>query len=364
VFIIHIGRPKAGSSSIQHFMDANADELFGLGVIYPEIGKGAGAAHHPLAFARQGRSCADLSRGEWSRLSELGRRNPDKRIVLSSESLSFVRASHIREVRALLGDVPVTIIVYVRDTSATIIAHYNQTTKLGGNLDDFDTYFDRRDLARRWDLIERIEGWAQAFGWSSIRVRALDERDLVGGDLIEDFLSICGVSLTDLGGKNAKGRERRNVSDGWKTVEVIRQLHLTLRNEMKGEPGDAEVSRRAIARRLRTICKEIMSDLNLDAERTTYLSRSQREVCHSVYAREVAKLNDKLGGTIIPLRESPTAIEREFLPAVDQIPVNERRKIAMALERKLVHRSGRPRNLRGVEITPELRHALLAAITL
>jgi hypothetical protein len=345
-------------------MDTNADELLQLGVIYPEIGKGQGAAHHPLAFARNAKNSLEVSRRRWSDLSELGRRNPDKQIVVSSESLSFVDRKHTREVRKLLGEAPATIVVYVRDTSAAITAHYNQSTKRGGNLDDFDTYFARRDVERRYDLVARIETWADAFGWPSIRVRALDQHNLVGGNLIEDFLSICGMSLADLGGANARGVERRNVSDGWKTVELIRQLHRALRAEMNGVSANAESIRRSMAWRIRAICKEIMSDLDLDAERATYLSKSQRDVCHSVYARELAKLNEKMGGTIIPAPEPVAGVERPFLPTIDQVPASERKNIAARLEARLVSRSGRAKSLRGVEMIPELRRALLTSVTL
>lgn len=362
MFIIHIGRPKAGSSSIQHFLHSNADELLQLGVIYSDIGKGQGAAHHPLAAVRHSKNSVESAFRNWSDLTELGRRNPDKQIVVSSEALSFVNRKHTRQVRKLLGDAPATIVVYVRDTSAAVTAHYNQSTKRGNNLDDFDTYFARRDVENRYDLLARIETWAEAFGWPSIRVRALDSRNLVGGDLIEDFLSVCGVSLAELGVVDAKGLRRRNVSDGWKTVEVIRQLHLALRAELDGASTAAESIRESMASRIHTICKKVMSDLDLDAERAIYMSKLQRNVCNSVYAREVEKLNDKMGGAIIPAPELDAGVERPFLPVIDRIPARERQKIAARLEARLVSRLGRAKSLGGVEMTPELRQALLTAV--
>ena len=50
MLILHIGRHKTGTSSIQHFLHDNREELKARGVIYPRP-VGAAAAHHGIALA-------------------------------------------------------------------------------------------------------------------------------------------------------------------------------------------------------------------------------------------------------------------------------------------------------------------------
>ena len=49
--ILHIGRHKSGTSSIQHCLNRNVDLLSAAGILYPKHGRGGRVAHHDIAKA-------------------------------------------------------------------------------------------------------------------------------------------------------------------------------------------------------------------------------------------------------------------------------------------------------------------------
>src|SRR5262245_9279802 len=105
LFILHIGRHKAGSSSIQNFLALNAKKLQRLGVLYPEIGRTkkhrgrfAGEnhwAHHDLVREINNDLRADPHLGGWSDVGKLATSNPDKKIVISSEGFETLKKPQI-----------------------------------------------------------------------------------------------------------------------------------------------------------------------------------------------------------------------------------------------------------------------------
>lgn len=75
--ILHIGRPKTGTSSIQHFLAANAEALAAEGAVYPRAGRrapdrrGLRAAHHALAAICDGRLEGAAAFGAASNYNEI-----------------------------------------------------------------------------------------------------------------------------------------------------------------------------------------------------------------------------------------------------------------------------------------------------
>src|SRR3712207_6517385 len=113
MFILHIGKHKAGSTTIQNFLTCNAEKLRRFDVLYPEIGR-KHHAHRSLNHEIKNTSRADLSLGGWSDIKALQRDNPDKKIVLSNEGFETLKSSQIRALREQLGDAPTLIVAYVR----------------------------------------------------------------------------------------------------------------------------------------------------------------------------------------------------------------------------------------------------------
>jgi hypothetical protein len=324
LLILHIGSHKAGSSSIQYFLARNAERLRPFGVIYPQIGRQRWA-HHRI---KNDLLADPQNMAGWNEVRDLGKAHPDKRIVISSEGLETLKERHIAHLKRHLDGIPTRILVYVRDLASVLPSRYNQLTKMGINIRDFDCFYAHRGPSRGYELASRTELWADVFGWENLRIRSLDSRSLAGGDLIQDLLSVLDVSLDELGGPAAEGLALRNVSLGWKTVEVLRALYSDAKAHVERETDNPKPVKIGS---LRKSCIQIMQDLTLDSERSQYLTTEQYKECKSVYSREILKLNDKIFGPKLPLPDNPPIGERPFLPSIERIPADQRAEIGRRL---------------------------------
>ena len=308
-------------------MSCNAERLRELGVLYPTIGRNRNA-HHQLAQQLRNGDYAPIDQ-----IAALKADHADEYVVVSSEGLCLIRDSEIAELGARTAHLPVRVVVYIRDLAGFISSLYNELTRKGINLSNFDEFFIRDSLDSLLRILNGIEAWAGIFGWENIRVRSLDKRSLTGGTLIDDFLSVFGLSLVDFGGAAAAGLEPQNLSLGWKVLEVLRAQF----SEIDRHPENRETRRgrthikRHIASALRDSVVEVMTQLDLSSQRTQYISARQWSECNEVYGREVERLNQRLVGPKIPLPEPQLIAERPFLPTIQQIPSAERRDIASRL---------------------------------
>ena len=332
MLILHIGRHKCGSTSIQYFLSRNAERLAELGVSYPKVGR--------VLHAHHGLSSALVADREEELLEVLGleRADPERKFVLSSEGLELLKPRQINALKARVGDTRVRIVVYVRDLSGLVPSRYSERTKKGANTLDFDRFFDKHGQFRRLDNSLRVELWARAFGWENLRIRSLDSRSLTGGNLIADFLSILGLELSALGGRQARGLEPQNVSNGWKVLEVLRAqyTHFAPYEEHQFKKKNRSVLSRDVHWGMRTLMVHIMTELGLDAERTQYLSARQWQRCDDVYTQDIENLNKYIVGPPLPQPEQRMNQDRPFLPSIELIPIEERRAIAARLESVLV----------------------------
>lgn len=333
MFIIHIGKHKTGSSSIQQFLATNADKLQQFDIIYPQIARQK-KAHHNLVRQLKGDRRFGPVLGGWDEIRALAEKK-DSRIVLSSEGFETLKEQQIRELKQRVGGVETTIVVYIRRLSSLLPSRYNQLTKKGINTDDFDQFYSLYGPPSGFNLMHRIQRWGDEFGWENVRIRLLDARHLTGGTLIDDFLSVLGVSLADVGGPGAK-ELFQNVSLGWKPIEVLRALFSCLRQYVDSDPDNPSRIRRDTASLVRAVCLETLSALKLDTERTPYLSAGQYKECDDVWATELGKLNEVIVGPKLPLPDAARPpVERPFFPTIQRIPREERAEIAARISAEL-----------------------------
>jgi hypothetical protein len=329
VLVLHIGRHKSGTSSIQYFMSCNANRLRELGVLYPMVGRKR-HAHHALAAGL----CANIYE-ELDSIIDLHASSSEKHVAVSSEELSLLSSSQIAEVRRRIDRHNATVVFYIRDLAGIMPSIYNERTIKGMNLLDFDSFYEAQNLSSGLKMLTRAEQWAKHFGWENVRVRSIDPRNLSGGTLINDFLSIFRLSLKDFGAAKAPGLHPQNVSHGWKVLEILRAQfgELALHQEnFEIRRGRPHIQRR-VASSLRNSVVNVMAELNLDSQRTQYISAQQWKECNESYGRVVARLNEKLIGHTIPMPKDHIVTERPFLPSMGEIPFEERREIAARLQR-------------------------------
>src|ERR1051325_7232329 len=109
MFLIHIGRRKAGSTTIQSFFHQNADALEKAGLYYAEVGRTT-KQHRDIARSFK----SDISGPEIAamkeRLGYLASAHPDRKFFLSSESLEGIRTPSLAMLAEAISPHPVQIL--------------------------------------------------------------------------------------------------------------------------------------------------------------------------------------------------------------------------------------------------------------
>lgn len=179
--VLHIGRHKTGTSSVQRYLSKNREALKRDGVLYPDLGILSGRieiAHHELALA--------INRGDTSAievfLGEIERQQNEANsstLVLSSESFqNIIDASSIKEIFSGHNLYP---ICYVREIVGYYCSSYAQFIHANNYFADPYSYLKMFDTR----LGEFVSKW---YGFSKNSCfRYFNNNFLKGGDVVQDF---------------------------------------------------------------------------------------------------------------------------------------------------------------------------------
>ena len=292
---LHIGRGKAGSSTVQSLADTHGAYMQSIGVFCPLTLHGlSNNARLASALERPGTDRPTIKKFRKDLV-----RSPSPKMLVSAEAFHGLTSEGLARLKRLLGDRQVHILFYVRDYPGWLPSRYAQGTKKATNLDDFDRYLERnRDGI---PVVARLENWAQVFGWPSMHVRPLDTANLFGGDLVADVFRAMGIEAP------APPVSRQNESPHWMTLEVMRELAIRL------APDRAPDSRSV--RAIRRVIEEAVA---MEPRRTPYLTRSQWQWLADLYRADIDRLGGYMGRTF-PLALAAPEGERQFLPSFGAI---------------------------------------------
>lgn len=248
---VHVGLPKAGSTTLQTFFMANRSRLAAQGVVYPA----SGPYHHKVAHHVWARAMKGDRFGYWwmppgdprYAIEPLHRAliddieaAPQPKVLLSAEELWHPAVP--ATLGALFADRPwtVRVLVYVRRQDDLLISAYNQCVKtldprlpdretIGGidefvatELSDPDSLFDLRPI---------LEGFIAAFGPESLIVRPVEPDQLVGGCLVDDALTALGLDPDD----DYERPARLNASLPQSLIELIHRFNQRNRLDRKSQ---------------------------------------------------------------------------------------------------------------------------------
>ena len=192
---IHIGVHKTGSSAIQHFMDNNRELLLNKHkLLYPKMkGDDHWFQHNFLA--------SGLKKGNSSRFNTFLTKEAttSDRILLSSESFSGTETipNGMESIKDSFEHIK--IIAYLRRQDLWLESVYRQfvKNKRFSLTDTFDVWVENylTDSSELYscDWIELLTKWSKVFGTENIIVRPYEKTQFLGGNIIEDFLSIINI---------------------------------------------------------------------------------------------------------------------------------------------------------------------------
>ena len=214
--IIHIGTEKTGTSSIQTFLRDHRRHLMGQKVLYP---RAPGDLNHTrlsayamdderredVHFSTGVRTDDDLKRFR-VRLhrklrAEIARRSPDCVVVSDEHFHSRLRSTReLERLRDLLEPLAQTIevVVYLRRQDEMAASAYASHLKFGSCLPPIDAYLEGVEGDDAYYQLEAlVDRWRGVFGRDQVTARVFERARLHDGDVLEDFLQICGIDAGD-----------------------------------------------------------------------------------------------------------------------------------------------------------------------
>ena len=182
--LLHIGRQKTGTTSIQRYLLENSDVLEEAGYYYSSEATYREEGHHKYASLL----VKDSSRGhkvdatsqspqEFSELFDFLR--PDKINIISSEEF---QKCDPRDVKKAFEGHEVSVVCYIRNELDALVSSYVQKVHASGYSETMAEYV----MSTRLDYLDFLTQWSSVFG-SEFSVRIFDKSRLHQSNVICDF---------------------------------------------------------------------------------------------------------------------------------------------------------------------------------
>jgi hypothetical protein len=220
------------------------------------------------------------------------------------------------------------IYLVLRDLVDLMPSSYAQKVKYAFHEFDFDSFFGPRMTKRRVQYFDTAKRWADAVGWENLQVRVLEPAHLLNGDLVEDFLHVCGVTI-------ATGTLRlikpgiQNAAPGWRVLEATRALRSGCHGLPPTHPLPSMIrenrKKKEFGIELGECAAAAGERQGWNSERGQYLTRDQAQHSYETYRENVLRLNERLSQKLPmpPDLDARGFSGRDFLPDVSRISPRE-----------------------------------------
>lgn len=202
--IIHIGTPKTGTTSIQAILAENRDTLHAYGFSYPKtpgskahtaIGAFMSyAAGKPVGLLQ--RRTGPIEKFKSALYEEINGLSSSVHTVIFSSEHAFnqgFEAGVVHALRNLLDPMfgHYRIVAYVRRQDEQAVSLYSTLLRAGRMpRSPLPEVGDNRMV---YDFDAGLRPWIDTFGRSTVTARLFQRSDLAGGDVVTDFLKLCGM---------------------------------------------------------------------------------------------------------------------------------------------------------------------------
>ncbi|MBE7213944.1 hypothetical protein MK852_17105 [Shewanella benthica] len=207
--ILHIGTEKTGTTSIQHFLSENRQQLLKHGVLYPHIGPRSDAhfdlvnALHPLDNnGRRMEFLPPVTHDDdyyWNALSACIEDNRDKTIILSAEHFSSrLKNNALGYIRDFFDklDIKPEILIYLRPQEEYIESSYSTAIKSGSHQTFEQVMKQYQRQPHRYNYSILLALWGDFFGQEKICVFPY-QKEVIGKDIRLHFMTFLGIHAID-----------------------------------------------------------------------------------------------------------------------------------------------------------------------
>lgn len=338
---MHIGSPKTGTTSLQSFLNDNAQVLRETGrVNFMETGR-AHIAHNQLAASARTGNATKLMEGMLREADAA----PDITHVASSEMLF-----NLYTARKLAVAAPdefksrVKVVCYLRRQDSYLEALYKQLLKNSRIPPDRQAFL--ADAKRRLRYLETFNTYADTFGAENVIVRPFGPKWLVDGDVVRDFAHqldmpitsdlhvVDGFSNKTFSAEMSELLSLMGEKTEFNTREVIRELialdhpgtiksrDVFSRSERRGLMEGLTRENRRLVRRFMPDYKEFFAtdDLQNDIPDETQEDMLQTQIADRVAATEALMI---AMGTLQARRKQERELVVETIEATAPDPAND-----------------------------------------
>lgn len=219
---IHIGTHKTGTTSIQSFLSNNRNYLLENGFFYPKSGsvkKDISGGQHQLSFSIR-KTAKSYNEKCWDDFTSEINNYPDNIIIISSEDFGNMNSQQIKQLRSLLLEHEVFIILYLRNYYKYMRAVYSEVIKNRKVILTYKEFIDKNQ--DKLDYNSLIKAWAYVFGEDNIIIRIYD-KILANGNLLENF---CKTIYLKPPPEVFQVTYNKNPTFDERTTNAIRLMHL------------------------------------------------------------------------------------------------------------------------------------------
>lgn len=321
--VFHIGRPKTGSTTLQVFLAENRAELARRGVLYNRVEERISSQwEFPIAalaeretlppdpYLRRVLNIHDLDAlGAYSarmmaafeaQLAAVGD-GADLWVASSEHVYPYLkRPEQIEAFDQIMHRYfdDVTYVVYLRRQEDLIVSAYSEVVRRG-EWPSFDAFVEKFLNSGRGNHMAQLRKWVKVVGRERIVVRLLERNALAGGDLVQDFCEVLGIS-----GEGLAQPHSHNTSLNQKTLKSALRINRFFAVNRKHS---------RLREKLRLECIKLAEKLAPDGAPLALPESVAARV-----ARECADSNERLRAMFFPDRETLFAPRGKPAPAQDQ----------------------------------------------
>jgi hypothetical protein len=193
---LHIGRPKTGSTALQHFLMKNRQLLLESGILYPLTGSYQ-LSSHLFAYAysesmRQSAGVPEIDRDAlWQKLASESNETAVATVVMSSENFWFINPAKLAA--DLKEQFTVKVVAYIRRQDNVIASSFCEEVKREQIALDADVteYALHRPRLALLDYLDILDDWSSAFGEENLQVRVYDR--IAEKGIARDFCELLSI---------------------------------------------------------------------------------------------------------------------------------------------------------------------------